>query len=257
MSLPLVALIPTHHRFDLLAGAMDSLEDVPIILVDDSPEGDLPPELVSQSLDVLRTPGEVGFSRAVNLGLDRAEELGAEWILLLNDDAVMASGAVSALWSARSAETGVLAPILVQPDGREQAGFHIRSWGRVSGRRYRGASGDPDAVSGACMLLRSSERLDAAFPHGMEDFELCQRIRARGDRIRLVEAARCHHRGGATLSPRSRAGQRHGVHGHLRLMGGGWRSPVVVGLAVAQVVVERGPTERFKGIWEGWCDWRS
>ena len=256
MSLPLVALIPTHHRFDLLAAAMDSLDDLPIILVDDSPEGSLPPELASQALDVIRSRGEEGFSHAVNLGLEHAEELGAEWILLLNDDAVMEPGAVAALWSARSAETGVLAPILVQADGREQAGFHIRSWGRVSGRRHRGAPGDPDAVSGACMLLRSSERLDSAFPHGMEDFELCQRIRARGGRIQLVEAARCHHRGGATLSPRSRAGQRHGVHGHLRLMGGGWRSPVVVGLALAQVVAERGPTDRFRGIWEGWCDWR-
>ncbi len=106
------------------------------------------------------------------------------------------------------------------------------------------------------MLLRSSERLDPSFPHGMEDFELCLRIRARGKRIRVIEAARCHHQGGATLSPRSRRGQRHGVYGHLRLVGGGWRSPIVVGLALAQVVAERGPLDRFKGVWEGWRDWR-
>ena len=213
MSAALLALIPTHHRFDLLEQAMDSLGELPVLIVDDSPSGDLPAALGARAQIVIRSRGQEGFARAVNQGLRHAEELGYGWVLLLNDDAIMEPGAVEAMCSARTEASGVLAPVLVHPDGREQAGVFVRSWGRVNGRRSRGTPGDPDAVSGACMMIRSSERFDPGFPHGMEDFELCRRIRARGDRIQVVEAARCLHRGGASLSPRSREGQRHGQCG--------------------------------------------
>jgi GT2 family glycosyltransferase len=252
-----VALIPTHHRFDLLSEALDSLGSLPVLIVDDSAEGDLPERLSSRAREVIRSRGEEGFSRAVNLGLTRAEALGVEWVLLVNDDAVLEPGAVDALLAARAEGVGLLAPILVHPDGSQTAGVHLRPWGRVSARRNPQVSGDPRAVSGACVLLRSRERMDPSFRHGMEDFELCQRVRARGERIQIVAAARCKHLGGGSIPMRSRTAQRHGVSGHLRLYGGGWRSPVVLGLALGQVIRERGPASRLLGIWDGWWDWRN
>jgi hypothetical protein len=72
----------------------------------------------------------------------------------------------------------------------------------------------------------------------------------------VVTEARCRHMGGASIPARSRQAQRHGLSGHLRLVGGGWRSPVVLGLAMGQVIRERGPANRFLGIWDGWRDWR-
>ncbi len=256
MTSTILALVPTHHRYDLLSKALDSLEDVPTLIVDDSVNGDLPSGLASRAREVIRSQGEEGFARAVNMGLARAESLGAEWVLLLNDDAALEPGALTALLSARSDDVGVLAPVLIHPDGTQTAGVHLSSWGRVNMRRRLSDDGDPSAISGACMLLRSRERLDPAFRHGMEDFELCKRIQARGERIKVVPDARCRHEGGATLSTRSREAQRHGLSGHLRLVGGGWRSPIVLGLALGQVIRERGPANRFIGIWEGWRDWR-
>ena len=66
MTASVLAVIPTHHRWDLLARAMDSLEDLPVLLVDDSPGGDLPRALACKSIEVVRTTGEEGFARATN-----------------------------------------------------------------------------------------------------------------------------------------------------------------------------------------------
>jgi GT2 family glycosyltransferase len=259
MPLPMsrvLALVPTHHRFDLLASALDSLGELPTLIVDDSVSGDLPDALACRAREVIRSQGEEGFSRAVNLGLTRAEQLGADWVLLLNDDAVLEPGALEALLGARQEGIGLLAPILLHPDGSRSAGVHLGSWGRVDMRRRPTELGDPTAISGACMLLRSRERMDPAFRHGMEDFELCARVRQRGERIVVVPEAICQHQGGASLPGHSRQAQRHGLSGHLRLVGGGWKSPIVVSLALGQVIREGGPANRFLGVWEGWRDWR-
>lgn len=249
-------VIPTHHRWDLLAQAIDAVESASVIVVDDSPDGSLPRSIARRVHAVLRTSGEAGFSVAVNQGLDWAQKRGVEWVLVLNDDAVLEPGSWTALCQARSPAVGVIAPLLIDDQGHASAGVHIRRWGRVKLRSSPPAGSDPVAVSGACMLIRSEERLDTLYRHGMEDFDLCRRIRNQGKRILVISEARCHHRGGASLSPRSREGQRHGVSGHLRLCGGGWRSPLIVGMAVAQVFRESGPSERYLGIWEGWRDWR-
>ena len=236
---------------------MDAVDSVRVILVDDSPHGSLPPSIAQRAHMVLRTSGEMGFSVAANLGLDWAQKHGVEWVLLLNDDAILQPGCWTAMCQARASDVGVIAPLLIDESGHASAGVHIRRWGRVKLRSTPLEGMDPLAVSGACMMIRSLERLDTHYRHGMEDFDLCRRIRNQGKRILVIPEARCHHPGGASLSPQSREGQRHGLSGHLRFSGGGWRSPLVVGLAVAQVLREGGSRDRYLGIWEGWRDWRK
>ncbi|RME21098.1 MAG: hypothetical protein D6798_18930, partial [Deltaproteobacteria bacterium] len=77
-----------------------------------------------------------------------------------------------------------------------------------------------------------------------------------GELTIVVPAARCRHLGGGSLDRRSRRAQRHAVSGHLRVVGGGWRTPVVLGLAVGQVLREGGGVDRLQGVAEGWADWR-
>ena len=92
------AVIPTVARRDLLALAVQSIGDLPVVVVDDSPAGlDLADLAVQPSLHVVRTSGECGFSRSVNLGLARLESLGLGVALIMNDDARLLPGCLQAM----------------------------------------------------------------------------------------------------------------------------------------------------------------
>jgi GT2 family glycosyltransferase len=197
-----------------------------------------------------------GFARTANRGLAEAQADGADWVLLLNDDAVLQPGALEALLAARQPGVAVLGAVLDEGGG-PCAGLDLGRSGRVRVRRsHDGGPTEVDAVSGACMLLTADLRFDPSFRHGMEDVELCRRVRAAGGRVLSVPGARCRHPGGATLSRRSPEAQRHAVSGHLRLVGGGWRTAWVLGLAVAQIIREGGPFSRLRAVAQGWLDAR-
>ncbi len=228
-------------------------------MVDDSVQGNRVSDPGLAGATVVRTPGRSGFARAVNAGLDAGQARGWDWALVLNDDAVLLPGALDALCAHIRPEVGAVGPVVEGAGvGVESAGVAMAWWGRVQLRtavppgpqRVRG-------LTGACLLLRASDRFDVGFAHGMEDLELCQRLRRRGQQLWLEPRARCRHVGGATLPRASADAQRHQVSGHLRLVGGGFRVPVVLALALAQVVREGGSRHRLFAIWQGWRDWAT
>ncbi len=255
---PLAVVIPHHHRGDLLPRALAAVEGWPRVVVDDGPAGRPSPALPEDVL-LLRTAGDQGFARAVNLGLHAAErELGAERVLLLNDDAVPQPGCVEALLAAAGPGVGAVGPLLWGLQGLESAGITLSRWGRVRQiTRVPPRLTAVGALSGACLLVPAWARFDPDFPHGFEDLALCRDLRARGLRVLVQPAARCLHVGGASLPRASRRAQRHAVAGHLRLVDGGWRGGVALGLALAQVLREGGPPDRLLGIAEGWRDWHN
>lgn len=252
----LVVVIPHHHRADLLPVALESVASWPRIVVDDGPAGRRSPPL-PDGVTLLRSSGDQGFARAVNLGLEHAQVvLGASRVLLLNDDAVPDLDCVSALLQACGLGVGAVGPVLLRGDQVESAGVELSRWGRVRQRvAVPAVPTQVGALSGACLLIPAWARLDPAFPHGFEDLALCRDLRRAGLSTWLVPRARCQHMGGATLDRATRRAQRHAVFGHLRLVGGGWRGLVAVGLAVAQVVAEGGPTDRLLGVTDGLGDW--
>ncbi|MCK6501967.1 glycosyltransferase [Myxococcota bacterium] len=255
MAPPLAVVVPHHHREDLLPAALAAVARWPRVVIDDGPTG-RPPVPVAPDVVCLRTAGDQGFARAVNLGLAYAETvLGAERVLLLNDDAVPEPGCVEALLAACGPRVGAVGPVLLGAQGIESAGVELARWGRVRQRtRAPLRVTEVGALSGACLLVPGWARLDPAFPHGFEDLALCRDLRARGLHNLVVPHARCRHLGGATLPRTTRRAQRHALAGHLRLVGGGWRGVVAVGLAVAQVAREGGPADRLLGIAEGLAD---
>ena len=249
-----VVVIPTHRRRDLLAAAVASARPAPVVVVDDSPQGlsRLP------GPHWLRTTGSVGFARAANLGLAHAARTGHRAALVLNDDAVLEPGCLDTLAREWRARGGVVGPVLRDPSGAVQsAGFRLARWGRLAALRSIPADvARVDAVSGACLLVGTTWRFDPGFSHGMEDIELCRRVRAAGASVRLCPRATCRHEGGATLSTRSPAAQRQAVAGHLRLVGGGVRTVPVLALALAQVGREGGPVGRIGAVLDGYRDHR-
>lgn len=264
MSAPpsLGVVVPHHSRGDLLAKALASVATWPVFVVDDSVLG-LDAALLPPGVTLLRTRGEEGFAKACNRGLAAVEAAGLPLALLLNDDARPLAGCVERLLAARQAhpDAGAIGPVLVAPDGgMESAGIRVhRLTGRVRQRTAVPADlTEVDALSGACLLLDSAARLDERYRFGFEDVALCRGLRRAGRRVLLVPGARCEHVGGASLPRRSREATRHALAGHLRLVEDRpWQTPIAVALALAQVVRERGPTDRLLGIWEGWRDTRG
>ena len=253
----LVVVIPCHRRWDLLPAAIAAVGEHPVVVVNDAP-----PELAVRAPDgvtMVRTAGSQGFSRAVNVGLDAAQSHGASHVLLLNDDAQVEPGCIAALIAAWDERSGAVGPVLQDASGAvASAGIELAWWGRVRSRPVLPAAPAlVDALSGACLLIAAHERMDEGFVHGFEDIELCRRLRQQGKSVRVVPAAQCRHLGGAPLSRSSARAQRHAVSGHLRLLRRRRYVPVVVGLALAQVLREGGPAVRVRGIAAGVADWRT
>jgi GT2 family glycosyltransferase len=237
-------LVPTHSRWDLLPQALQHL-DAPVLVVDDSPGG----AQIPAHLEVLRSPGELGFAGAVNLGLEQLEQRGVERVLVLNDDAVPQPGCLEALEAAFTDEVALAGPVLVDPSGGiESAGIdYSPRTARVKVRtRVPSAITAVPALSGACLLMRTSLRFDEGFPHAMEDIELA--TRAPGA-VLLVPQARCLHLGGATVDRRSAEATRDALVGHLRLVGDRpLQQGLAVGYALAQVLREGNRRQRLVGL---------
>lgn len=236
-------VIPFHSQREALSEAIRSVGSCPVVVVDDSVAGGL----IIDGVTVLRTEGEQGFASAANMGLAHWEAQAVQRVLLLNDDAALRPGAMDALREAWNEQDGALAPVVFEPEGPVY-GIDIGRFGRV---RLRSSPGAVGALSGAAMLLRSSERFDRGFVHGFEDIELCARLRSRGLQVRVIPSAECDHAAGATVSRKSRLAQRRAMAGHLRWVGGGVPGAIAIGLGLAQVVRERGPAERILGVLDG------
>ena len=249
-------VIPHCGYTEGLVRVLESVEAWPVLVVDDSENG-IPVDL--DVLEVVRLEGGSGFSVAVNAGMARAEALGFDRCLLLNDDAVPTQSCIDSMISRMDSELlcGAVGPLLIGVDGVESAGLsYSQRTGRVLQQRQVPLGPvEVDALSGACLLLGAHERMDPGFPHGFEDVDLGLRIRGSGRRMVLEPAATCWHEGGRTLNRKSRQAARFAVMGHLRLVGESrLRRILVLLLALAQVVKEWGPPVRILGICEGYWD---
>ena len=159
---------------------------------------------------VIENGANLGFSGGNNAGIRAALEAGADWVVLLNNDAALEPGALDAFRAAaaRHPDAGVLAGKLLFDDGRVQwAGQRValvtgysgrpRGFGRPDGPRYA-AEGDVDRAVGALMAVsrtaidRAGLLDDDLFAY-VEDVDWSLRIRAAGLRCVFVPAARAVH----------------------------------------------------------------
>ena len=157
-------------------------------------------------VELVENGANLGFSGGNNAAIRRALELGADWVVLLNNDAELEPGALEAF--AAAPEAGVLAGKLLYPDGRVQwAGQRVGLKSGYSGRP-RG-DGQPDGPEfevpgpvaravGALMAV-SRPAIDAAglldedlFAY-VEDVDWSLRVREAGFACRFVPQARAHH----------------------------------------------------------------
>lgn len=168
----------------------------------------------------------LGFAKACNIAIAAAGE--NDYLLFLNPDCLIDKEALETLLACMksSPQVGMAGPLLLNPDGTEQAGGRrtvptpwrsfIRAFG-LSGLRSRypslfsdfllhqqplpDCSIEVEAISGSCMLVRRAAirdvgALDDGYFMHCEDLDWCMRFRQRGWKIMFVPDARVsHHKG--------------------------------------------------------------
>jgi GT2 family glycosyltransferase len=197
------AVIVSYADPTATAAAVQSLRaqavaPVEIVVVDNGARAEL------DSLDdvvVIRPSRNVGYTGGANLGVARTS---AEWVLLLNPDALADRECVERLLEATDERTGIVGAQVLLPDGRVNAGhnpLHITgiSW---SGRYLEPAEDAPArsvaVASGAALLVRRAAwdavgGLAERFFMYHDDVDLAWRVRLAGYDVRFAPRARVTH----------------------------------------------------------------
>lgn len=171
------------------------------------------------STRIIETADNIGFAAAVNLGMAVALEGGADWVLLLNNDAVVAPQCLrrcvdEALKYPRVAAVGPAISFADNPEKLWFGGGEVSHWFAFT--RHRGLlrpattpppSGETAFVTGCCMVISTAAwKSEGAFRSDFfayyEDAEWCQRVRERGWSCRYVGEVLCSHAVSASFSKR-------------------------------------------------------
>jgi GT2 family glycosyltransferase len=226
----------------------------------------------------------LGFSGGNNAAIRHALDGGAEWVVLVNNDAEAHPGMLEALQAAadRHPRAGVLAGKLLYPDGRVQwAGQRVglltgysgrpRGYAQVDGFPYS-IEGRTDRAAGALMAVSRAaiERaglLDEDLFAYVEDVEWSLRIRAAGFDCVLVPAARADHRvsastGGAASTHTVYYGVRNTIvvcerHRPLGAAASALRRRVVLASFLAHAALVLRSREAVAAVREGYADARA
>jgi len=218
---PLVAaVVLVYNRWGLVPRCLPALFDstyrnLQILVVDNGSSVPVPDDIrpLLEPCTILRTPRNLGYAGGNNVGIARALGLGAEYVLLINDDAYVGKECVEKLVAAMVADprAGAVGPLvldarepgIVQSAGglwdRRKLRGHHRGRGVADRGQYDRVL-PSDFVDGCCILLRSSALprvgvLDEAFFLYYEEAELCHRLRTAGYSCLVVPWARVEHEG--------------------------------------------------------------
>ncbi len=212
----LIAVVLNWNGGEDTPRALTSLEGIETICVDNgsSDGSDAVVERDFPAVELIRAGENLGFAGGCNVGIRRALERGAEWVLLVNNDAVVEPGLAAALERAAAArpDAGLLACKVLFEDGATvmYAGASFRAWLGYSGRRT--GFGGPDRyhelvdvgrADGAAMAVSraAAERvglLDERLFAYVEDVDWSLRMRAAGYAVVFVPDAVVRHKGSAS-----------------------------------------------------------
>ncbi|HEX8598932.1 MAG TPA: glycosyltransferase family 2 protein [Chloroflexia bacterium] len=161
----------------------------------------------------------LGFAGGCNLGMRVALEMGAERVLLLNNDVLLERDVVSRLVEALEDEKiGAVSPLVLYASEPERVWFgggSVRMGGRVLPEHLwldeppdhvpAVSAYDTEWLAGTCILARRSAveqvgLMDAAYFLYWEDVDWCYRLRMAGYRLLVVPGARIRHRVNATTA---------------------------------------------------------
>lgn len=277
----LVAVVLNWNGGDDTLAALASLGDIPAICVDNaSTDGsDRAVEERFPAVELIRTGSNRGFAGGNNAGIRRALERGADWVLLLNNDAAAEPGLSDALGRAAAVrpDAGLFACVILDETGTgvQYAGASFNARLGYSGRvetEPPSSLQDVGRADGAALAVSraAAERaglLDETLFMYVEDVEWSLRIRAAGFAVVLVPDARVRHKGSAATGGRASTtnlyydtrntivvGERHApLPPGLRAL----RRAVIVGAHLAQSSLHPARLEAARAVVAGWRDARA
>jgi N-acetylglucosaminyl-diphospho-decaprenol L-rhamnosyltransferase len=221
------AIVVAYNSAGTLRTAVEPLaamDGVHVIVVDNASPDASAETIADLPVTLVRAAENRGFAAGCNLGTPHGD---APYVLLINPDARIRAADLDALVAELDRDGGlaVAAPRIVEHDGSvapslrrfprlrstyAQALFLHRVFPRaawtdelVRDPEAYERPGDPEWVSGACLLVRRTALtavggLDEGFFLYCEDIDLCARLRDAGWGIRYVPAASARHEGGVS-----------------------------------------------------------
>lgn len=208
----LTAIVVAHDSGDALPACLAALsrEGVPAIVVDNASRDNSVAVAEAAGARVVRNARNEGYGRANNIGVRAAA--GAEFVLVINPDVELQSGAIAALLAAARAwpDSGLLAPRIVEADGRYffQPRSLLAPYLTNPGGRVDLPEGDACApfLSGACFLMKrdlflSLGGFDEAIFLFYEDDDWCRRLADAGRALIHVFGAVALHGRGRSSAP--------------------------------------------------------
>jgi GT2 family glycosyltransferase len=231
-------------------------------------------------VELVENGANLGFSGGNNAAVRHELEQGADWVVLLNNDAELEPGALEAF--AAAPEAGVLAGKLLYPDGRVQwAGQRVGLKSGYSGRP-RG-DGEPDGPEfdvpgpvaravGALMAvsrpaIAAAGLLDEDLFAYVEDVDWSLRIREAGFACRFVPQARARHAlsastGGAASTTPLYFGARNTIvvcerHLPIGLIGTALRRASIAGSFLARALLVLRSRAAARAVVSGYADARA
>jgi GT2 family glycosyltransferase len=218
-------------------------------------------------VELLQTGANLGFGGGCNVGLRHALAAGADYAWLVNSDATVEPGALSALVrrAEEDATLGAVGSVLLDAD----AAARLQLWGggRVglwTGRSVHCKSSDQTLhfVSGASMLLRRAalEQVglfdDARFFMYWEDTDLGFRLRKAGWRLGVAADSTIRHKQSASLGLGNPLLDEYATRSCVRFLRRHAPMPwVSVGLVLVRMVVKRiliGRPDRLRAVLRGY-----
>jgi len=218
-------VIPTYNRSEDLIACLESLGHAGIptrkVIIVDNHSADDTVQRVSQTFPesaLIPLEDNLGATGASNIGFERALEEGAEFVLRLDSDTVVAHDFVQPLleMAVENPQIGILAPKIYYFDPPEEiwyAGADTHPWhfGTINGHRHEkdapenSALREVDYAWGAAMLisaevLRKTGGFDQDFFVYYEEVDFCQRVQQLGYQIVYIPNARIWHKVGSSAN---------------------------------------------------------
>jgi GT2 family glycosyltransferase len=219
MGQPLVHVVIVHWNSwnDTLACVASVLNtnytDLRVLVVDNHSTAGSDTELRKQwpEVQVLRSPVNAGFASGANLGIAQAMADEANYVLMLNNDAIVDRASVPALVAVaeQNSDVGIVGPTIYYLDPPDRiwfAGANRNRWtlslGHRKGKWNRLPFDQPRDVNYLCagaMLVRREvfEQVglfDAGYFMYYEDCDFCMRVSEQGYRLCHVPEAKVWHK---------------------------------------------------------------
>lgn len=223
-----VAVVLTWNDVELTTKCLASVfassyTNLKVLLVDNGSTPQRGPELkdLFPEIELLQLEVNQGFSGGANRGMERALELGADYVHLIGNDATLASDVIPLLVAHFDANpaVGAASPLFLDPGEPQIVQFYNATIDRDIAKHYHHRVGEmyvqekfptteSEFIPMVALMFRAKALkgvglLDEDFGTCWEDYDLCLRLRDNGWKYSTVGSALAVHLGSHTTGKQS------------------------------------------------------